>query len=148
MAAAEALNTMHCVQDKVTVVDDKVHGVQSTVTAIGTRMEDFEARIKDVESRLLGAYDKGADIRDKAKSSANTILNGYLYLSTLICLGAAEPGRQKTTNFYAVAVECLHGVGDDGQTEELELVWNRTKHTVARTIDGAQVILNQSSPPH
>jgi len=59
MAAAEALNALHGVGDKVMGVDNKVHGVQST--------------LKVVEDMLQGVGDTVKDIGDKVINGAEVI---------------------------------------------------------------------------
>jgi len=151
MAAAEALNTLHGVGDKVMDVGYEVHGVHSTLQAI-------EARMKGFEDILQGIDDEGKHVGYKIINGANTIFTWPSQsLSTFIRLDVEKQGRQKITYLSSVAAEgsrAVHSVGCNGQAEALGSVWKRNadktqgtmKDTVATVIHGAQVIL--TSHPH
>jgi hypothetical protein len=53
MAAAEALNTLHGIGDKVMGVDDKVHGVQSTLKAVEDMLQGVDGRVKDIGDKVI-----------------------------------------------------------------------------------------------
>lgn len=53
MAAAEALNALHGVGDKVTGVDNKVHGVQSTLKVFEDMIQGVGDKVNDVGDKVI-----------------------------------------------------------------------------------------------
>jgi hypothetical protein len=144
IAGLVLMKRIRSVRDKTMGFDQK-DGIQITPKA-------FERGIKGVR----GTDVRATGTRNKAINSTSTFPTGQANLSIesmLIPLGVEKQGRQKATDFHAVAAEgskAVHGVSDNGRAEESQDAWNRertpdgtgaTKDLMARTIDGKQVIL-------
>ena len=119
----------------------------------------FEGGMKGVR----GTYVRANGTRNKVINSTSIFPTGQADLSIesiLVSLGVEKQGRQKATDFHAVAAEgskAVHGVSDNGRAQESQGAWNRartldgtsaTKNLVAKSVDGKQVILLISHPHH
>jgi hypothetical protein len=157
IAAAEVLNGLHAVDDKVMSFDLK-NGIQSTPKAL-------DAGVKAVRETPQGTVVRAKGTRNKAINGTSTISDrscpSLSIVSMLIPLGVEKRGRQIATGFpmTAESSKAVNGLSDNGpdRAEELRGVWNRARNPtgegarrdfVAETVDGKQVILPISHPHH